>query len=69
MIDLRNYINSKEISENENQKKYIVEKIRDFNKQQQVKGIKILTPRQILQRWPISLAQIKVGNTSENLLN
>ena len=48
MIDLRNYINSKEISENENQKKYIVEKIRDFNKQQQVKGIKILTPRQIL---------------------
>ena len=69
MIDLRNYINSKEISENENQKKYIVEKILDFNKQQQVKGIKILTPRQILQRWPISLAQIKVGNTSENLLN
>ena len=69
MIHLRNYINSKEISENENQKKYIVEKIRDFNKQQQVKGIKILTPRQILQRWPISLAQIKVGNTSENLLN
>ena len=69
MIDLRNYINSKEISENENQKKYIVEKTRDFNKQQQVKGIKILTPRQILQRWPISLAQIKVGNSSENLLN
>ena len=48
MIDLRNSINSKEIPENENQEKYIVEKILNFNKQQQVKVIKILTPRQIL---------------------
>ena len=31
--------------------------------------LKILTPKQILQRLPIALAQVKVGNTSENLLN
>ena len=29
-------------------------------------GLKILTPKQILQRLPIDLAQIKVGNNSEN---
>ena len=33
------------------------------------KGLKILTPKQILQRLPIALAQVKVGNNSENLLN
>ena len=32
-------------------------------------GLKILTPRQILQILPIDLAQVKAGNTSENLLN
>ena len=32
-------------------------------------GIKILTPKQILQRLPIALAQVKVGNTSKNLIN
>ena len=31
--------------------------------------LKILTPKQMLQRLPIALAQIKAGNTSENLLN
>ena len=30
---------------------------------------KILTPKQMLQRLPIALTQIKVGNISENLLN
>ena len=29
----------------------------------------MLTPKQILQRLPIALAQVKAGNTSENLLN
>ena len=29
----------------------------------------ILSPKQMLQRLPIALAQVKVGNTSENLLN
>ena len=33
------------------------------------KGCKILTPKQMLQRLPITLAQVKAGNTSENLLN
>ena len=32
-------------------------------------NLKILTPRQMLQRLPITLAQVKAGNTSENLLN
>ena len=31
--------------------------------------LKILTPKQILQRLPIALAQLKAGNNSENLLN
>ena len=33
------------------------------------KGLKILTRKQMLQRLPIALAQVKVGNYSENLLN
>ena len=33
------------------------------------KGLKILTPKQLLQRLPITLAQTKAGNNSENLLN
>ena len=32
-------------------------------------NLKILTPKQMLQRLPIALAQVKGGNTSENLLN
>ena len=31
--------------------------------------LKILTPKQMLQRLPIALAQVKAGNTSENLHN
>ena len=30
---------------------------------------KILAPKQMLQRLPIALAQVKAGNSSENLLN
>ena len=33
------------------------------------KGLKILTPKQMLQRLPIALAQVKSGNDSQNLLN
>ena len=32
-------------------------------------GLKILTPKQMLQRLPIALPQIKAGNNSESLLN
>ena len=31
--------------------------------------LKILSPKQMLQRLPIALAQVKAGNTPENLLN
>ena len=30
---------------------------------------KILTPKQMLQRLPIAVAQVKAGNNSESLLN
>ena len=33
------------------------------------KGLKILTPKQMLQRLPIAVAQVKAGNTSQNLVN
>ena len=32
-------------------------------------GLKILTPKQMLQRFPRALSQVKAGNNSENLLN
>ena len=32
-------------------------------------SLKILTPKQMLQRLPIALAQVKADNTSQNLLN
>ena len=30
------------------------------------KGLKTLTPKQMLQRLPIALAQVKAGNSSEH---
>ena len=40
-------------------------------KQNETKGkrLQILTPKQMLQRLPIALAQVKAGNNSGNLLN
>ena len=32
-------------------------------------GVKVLTPKQMLQRLPIALAEVKAGNNSESLLN
>ena len=32
-------------------------------------SLKILTPKPMIQRLPIALAQVKADNTSENLLN
>ena len=40
----------------------------DKTKQDETR-LKILTPKQMLQRLPIALAQIKAGNNSESLLN
>ena len=39
------------------------------NKVSDHSNLKILTPKQMLQRLPTALAQVKAGNTSENLLN
>ena len=48
----------------------IVEMILKVNKQnQQGKGLKILTPNQMLSRLPIALAQLEAGNNSEKLKN
>ena len=45
----------------------IVERILSFNQlNQSGRGLKILTPSQMLSRLPISLAQLKAGNNSEN---
>ena len=49
-----------------------VEEILEFNKQNQErkgKGLKILTPNQMLSRLPIYLAQLKAGNDSEKFNN
>ena len=78
--ELKNAVNKKEIPENENPNKIIdiVEKILEFklkdffnniNNQQKGAELKILTRKQMLQRLPIVLAQVKGGNNSENLLN
>ena len=48
----------------------LVEMILEFNEQnQQGRGLKILTPNQMLRRLPISLAQLKTQNNSEKLKN
>ena len=46
----------------------IFEEILDFNRQnQEGKGLKLLTLEQMLSRLPITLAQLKAGNTLGNL--
>ena len=73
------------VNKNPNKIVSIVEKIINFNKQQKGEFIpsdlahvakvfdptqlKILPPKQKLQRLPIVLTQVKAGNTSENLVN
>ena len=48
----------------------VVEEILKFNKQNQSgEGLKTLTPRQMLSRLTISLAQLEAGNNSEKLKN
>ena len=70
LSDSKNEI--KEMSEDEeeteqpNETVDIVEKILEFNNQsQEGKGLKTLTPDQMLSRLPVTLAQIKAGNNSE----
>ena len=48
----------------------IVERILELNSKKQLGlRLKILTPNQILSRLPITLAQLKAGNSSEKLKN
>ena len=72
--DLKNEIKKMSEDEIKTEKPYktvdIVEKILEFNKQnQEGQGLKILTPNQMLSRLPIPLAQLKAGNNSEKLKN
>ena len=67
MNDLRNAVIRKEILEDKIID--IVKRILNFNNQEKSNGLKIVTPKQMIQRLPIALARVKVGNTSENLLN
>ena len=66
MTDFKNRINS--TSENEirfekpNEIAKIIEKILEFNSQQRGRGLKTLTPNQVLSRLLISLAQLNAGN-------
>ena len=41
----------------------------ETSSQQKGTGLKILSPKQVLQRLPIALAQVKAGNNPESLLN
>ena len=71
MINIKNdpANNAKKIR-NKNNTVKIVELILEFNKLNQLeKGLKILTPNQMLSRLPIFLAQLKAGNNSEKLKN
>ena len=56
-------------TENPNEIVDIVEKILEFNRQQQGKELKVLTPGQMLSRLPIVLPQLKAGNNSEKHKN
>ena len=48
----------------------VVKKFLEINKyNQERKGLKILTPNQMLSRLPITLAQLKAGNNSDKLKN
>ena len=61
--------NEKKKNEKPNEMVDIVQNILEFNRQQEGRGLKILTPSQMLSRLPISLAQLKAGNNSEKLKN
>ena len=70
--DLNKFYNSRE--EVINFLRDYIEMLCDANcdsKQNETKGtgLKILTPKQMLQRLPIALAQVKAGHKSESHLN
>ena len=75
LIDLRNDVNRKEIPEYKNLVKGkglpwdLACVVNVFNRKVfDRRQLKILTPKQMLQRFLIALAEVEAGNTSENLL-
>ena len=48
---------------------YVKNMSRNIYESKQGTGLKILNPKQMIQRLPIALAQTKTGNNSESLLN
>ena len=74
LSDLKNEIENMDDEEKEIEKPNeivnIVEEILEFNKQKpEGKGLKLLTPDQMLSRLPSTLAQLKAGNNFEKLKN
>ena len=74
LSDLRREIENVSEEENEIEKPNevvdIFEEILRLNKRKQEgQGLKVLTPDQMLNSSPITLAQLKVGNNSEKLKN
>ena len=88
MISLRNFINSKQIPQNQNPQKVadIVEKNRDFGKQQKGEGLPLgsshvakVSLRKVSDSMQLKITNrmqlkaspkpVKVGSTSENVLN
>ena len=72
LFDLKNEIEKMSKDETDIEKQnlivYTVERILDLNKQyQQGRGLKVLTPQQMLSRLQISLAQLKSINNLEKL--
>ena len=45
----------------------MLKKILDFSKAEKGKGLKIVIPKQMLQKLPIAPVQVKSCNTSEKL--
>ena len=74
LSDLKNETENMDEEEKETEKPNeiidVVEEIIGFNKKKQGgKGLKILTPDQMLSRLPINLAQLKARNNSQKLKN
>ena len=72
--NLRDEIEKMSKTEIENEKPdkilKIAKEILKFNKQKQLgQGLKVLTPDQMLNRLPITLAQLKAANNSKKLKN
>ena len=74
LIDFKNEIGNMSEEEKEIEKPNeivdVIEKILEFNYQaQRGRGLKILTPDQMLSRLPITLAQLKAWSNAERLKN